>query len=862
MIGSGVESGALPGDGSGRLSLALNLARRELRGGFKGFRIFLACLVLGVAAIAGVGSVSESVLTGLRQEGRVLLGGDLDLRLVHRRASAEQRAWLAGRGAVSEVVALRAMAHAPGPAGRRALIELRAVDSLYPLYGAVGLDPAGPLDQALAYRNGAWGAIVDAALLSRLADDAVPLAPGARIRVGEAIYEIRARLTREPDRASSLLSFGPHVLVALGSLEDTGLVRPGSMTHSHIRLRLPPDRPMAEVRAALGETFPEAGWRVRDARQAAPGVQLFIERVGLFLTLVGLTALLVGGLGVGNAVRSHLDGRMATIATLKCLGASGQLIFRIYLAQILFLALVGVIVGLGLGAAAPSLGGAVLCQGVGWRPVGGLFPLPLLNAAAFGILTAVTFSLWPLARARAIPAAALFRDRVAPGPAKWPGLGSLGAIGLGALGLAALVVATAAERRFGVYFVVGAIGALIVFRLAAAGIIALAERAPRPRHPGLRLALANLHRPDAPTASVVVSLGLGLTVLVAVALIQGNLSRQFDETLPEEAPGFYFIDIQTDQVEEFERLVRDSPGLRELTRVPMLRGRITAINGQAPAQLDIPPEIAWVFRGDRGLTWSRTAPDPVRLSAGRWWPEDYRGPPLVSLDSAVGEGLGIGPGDRIAINLLGRDIEVEIANLRVIEWGHLGINFVMIFSPGLLESAPQTHIAAVKVDPAAEDALERAVTDRFANVSAIRVKEVLEAVGGLISDIAMALRATAAVALVSGVLVLAGAIAAGHHRRVYDAVVLKVLGATRRDISRAFLLEYGLLGLVTGAIAGLAGSLAAYLVLTEVMHMGFTLLPGTVIWTALIATAITLLFGFAGTWRALSQKAAPLLRNE
>jgi putative ABC transport system permease protein len=295
----------------------------------------------------------------------------------------------------------------------------------------------------------------------------------------------------------------------------------------------------------------------------------------------------------------------------------------------------------------------------------------------------------------------------------------------------------------------------------------------------------------------------------------------------------------------------------------MLRGRITAVNGRPSEDLEIPPEIEWVFRGDRGLTWSRDPLEGVELTAGAWWPTDYAGPPLVSLDAEVGELLGLGPGDSLTINILGRSVEVEIANLRLIDWSNLTINFVMVFSPGLLESAPQSQIATVKASsPDAEDAVERAVTERFANVSAIRVKEALEAVGALIADIAIALRATAAVALVSGVLVLAGAIAAGHHRRVYDAVVLKVLGATRRDLGRAFLFEYGLLGLATAAIAGLLGSLAAWLVLTEVMHMDFTFLPGAVIWTALIATAITLLLGFAGTWRALSQKAAPLLRNE
>jgi putative ABC transport system permease protein len=853
-------TGAAP-EGAG-LGLALRLARRELRGGLGSFRIFLACLMLGVAAIAGVGSVSQALLTGLRQDGRSLLGGDLDLRLVHRAASAEQHAWLEARAAVSEVAHMRTMARATGPDARRVLVELRAVDAFYPLYGAVGLMPAGPLRQVLMFRDGAWGAVVDANLLPRLEIAREDFTPGIRVRVGETVYEIRAILAREPDRATRIFTFGPHFMVAKASLGDTGLVRPGSMIHYHYRLRLPGGGGVAEFRRALNETFPEAGWRIRESSQAAPGISRFIERLGLFLTLVGLTALLVGGLGVGNAVSSYLEGRTPTIATLKCLGASGGLIFRVYLIQIMVMAVLGAAAGLALGAGAPYLVGAILSGQLGWRLAIGLYPLPLAGAAAFGLLTALAFTLWPLAHARAVPAASLFRDLVAPARNGWPGARTLLAIALAAAALAVLAVATAADRWFGIYFVLGAIAALIAFRLTALGIAALARRCPRPRRPGLRLAIANLHRPGASTGSVVTSLGLGLTVLVAVVLIEGNLSRQVQENLPEKAPGFYFIDIQPGQVEEFDRIVRQTPGTRELRRVPMLRGRISAVNGLPPDRIDIPPEIAWVFHGDRGLTWSRQAPPDTKLSAGKWWPDDYWGPPLVSLDAEVGRALGLGPGDRLSLNILGREVEVEIANLRVVDWRGLGINFVMILSPGLLEHAPQIHIATVKADSATEDALERAVTDRFANVSSIRVKEALAAVATLLKHIATAVRAAAGVTLIAGVLVLAGAVAAGHRRRVYDSVVLKVLGATRADIARAFLIEYGLLGLITAAVAAVIGSAAAYLVLTAFMETPFAFLPWAVASTTLLATAITLALGFAGTWRALGQKAAPVLRNE
>lgn len=849
------QSDAKPGFGGG-LPLALRLARRELRGGLKGFRIFLACLTLGVAAIAGVGSVSEAMLQGLQRDGRILLGGDMDLRLTHVAASAEQQAWLGERADVSVTSEMRAMARGLDADSRRVLVELKAVDDLYPLYGTVELAPARDLGGALARQDGVWGAVVDGNLLRRLEVEL-----GELVQIGDTQYRVSAVLEREPDRTSRAFTLGPTFMVAQDSLEATGLVQPGSLIRNHYRLRLNDGIDTVSLRADLGNAFPEAGWRIRDTTQAAPGIGRFIDRLTLFLTLVGLTALLVGGVGVGNAVRSYLDGKTGTIATLKCLGAPGRLIFQVYMAQILFLALIGIVIGLLIGALAPVAAQAVIGDALGWRAELAVFPVPLITAAAFGVLTAVTFSLWPLARARSVAAASLFRDLVAPAQAL-PDRKTLPALVFFGGLLAGLAVLTATDRMLAFFFVIGAIAALLLFRLAAQAIIAAARRLPRPRHPGLRLAVTNLYRPGAPTGSVVMSLGLGLTVLVAIALIEGNLSRQVEQSLPEEAPGFYFIDIQPDQVAEFDSLVAGLPGITDVQRVPMLRGRISAVNGVSPRDMEIPPDIQWIFRGDRGLTWMREQRAGDELTVGEWWPADYDGPPLVSLDDDVGEALGIGPGDTLGVNILGRDVEVTIANLRAIDWSNLTINFVMVFSPGVLERAPQSHIATVKAEPEAEDGLEIAVTDRFINVSSIRVKEALEQVGQLMNHIATAVRAIAAVALAAGVLVLAGAVAAGHHRRVYDAVVLKVLGATRRVIAQAFLLEYGLLGLVTAAIASVIGSLAAYLVLTEIMGTPFIFLPEAVLTTALLATAITIAFGFAGTWRALGQKAAPLLRNE
>jgi putative ABC transport system permease protein len=837
--------------------IAWRLARRELRGGLKGFRVFVACLALGVAAIAGVGSVAAAIVAGLKADGRLLLGGDVELRLSHREAEPAQRAWLEERAAVSQLAAMKAMARAIGPDGPRTMVELKAVDGRYPLYGELPLEPPLPLAQALAAdAEGHGGAVADPNLLTRLG-----LAVGDRVRVGEADFVIRAAILREPDRATSLFYFGPRLMIGLDRLSATDLVRPGSLIYHHYRLRLSPDRDAEALIGRLNEAFPDAGWRIRSTDNASPGLAQFIDRLTLFLTLVGLTTLLVGGVGVGNSVKGYLDGKVATIATLKCLGAPGRLIFTIYLLQVLAIALVGIVVGLALGALAPIAVGRLLEAQLPIAARLGVYPAPLLLAAGFGLLTALAFTLWPLARAREVPGGSLFRDLVAPAR-RWPRPVYVVTIVLAVLALAGLAVASATEKRFAVWFVVGAAGTLIAFLGAAAAVKHAARAVPRPRDPRLRLALANLYRPGAPTASVVLSLGLGLTLMVAVALIEGNLASQIDERLPEAAPSYYFIDIQPQQLAAFEALVRAHPGTTGLRHVPSVRGRIVRLKGRPVAEVTVAPNVAWVVRGDRALTYAAEPPANATVVAGAWWPEDYRGPPLVSLGEEAAAGMGLAVGDAITFNVLGREITAEVANLRRIDWSTLGMNFVVIFAPGTLERAPHSHIAAVHATPAAELALERAVTDRFANVSAIRMKDALEAVNRVLANIGTAVRITAGITLIAGMLVLAGAVAAGHHRRVRDAVVLKVLGARRRQVLQAFLLEYGLLGLVTSAIAGVIGSLAAWVVLTQVMEADWRFLPLEVLATACLATAVTLLFGFAGTWRALGHKPAPLLRND
>lgn len=833
------------------------IARRELRGGLKGFRVFLACLALGVAAIAAVGSIASSVIAGLEEDGAILLGGDAALRMTHRDISAKERAWLNRSADVSRVVYLRSMARA-ADSGKRSLVEMKMVDGAYPLYGALETTPAAPLSDLFAKRGDVWGAIADTALLKRLGIDI-----GGQIKIGDATFEIRATIDREPDRVSGAraLQLGPRFMASAAAVKDSALVQPGSQVWYFYRLRLDDRNNLGAWKSSLDETFPDAQWVVRDRGNASPVIKRFIDRTTLFMTLVGLTALLVGGVGVGNAVRDFLAGKIHTIATLKCIGASSGLIFGAYLIQIMVMALAGIAIGLLIGGLAPAALADLLRDALPVVARIGVYTQPLVLATAFGLLTALSFSIWPIARACDLPAAGLFRDSIARfrGLPRWPFVAAT-VILLAAL--AVLAVETAFNRTIAMWFVGGSAGAMALFAGAGLLIAKAAKLAGNAGGTGLRLALANLHRPGSPTGSVVMSLGLGLTVLVTVALIEANLGNQITKSLPERAPGYFFIDIQNDQVKQFEKTVADVDGFREMRRTPMLRGRVTRLNGETANADNVAENGRWILRGDRGVTWARGLPEGEKLVAGSWWPDDYSGEQLVSLSANSARGLGLGIGDTITINILGRNITGKIANLRDVRWGTLRMNFLFIFSPGLLENAPQTHLATVHADPEREAGIETAVAAAFPNVTTIRVRDVLETVNGFLGRLGLAIRLTAGIAIVAGTLVLAGAVAAGHRRRVYDSVVLKVLGATRRRIMGTLLLEYGLLGLVTALVAAIIGSIAAWAVVTEVMKFEFAFDPVAVIGAVVIAMAVTLALGFYGTWRALGQKAAPLLRNE
>ena len=844
-----------------RFPTAIRLGLRELRGGLRGFGIFLACIALGVTAIAGVGSFSRGLVEGLHREGRTILGADASFQVMHQELPPDIVAALARSGTLATMATTRAMVRVEGAS---ALVELKAVDPiLYPLIGRLESEPAGSTAELLAETDGRPGVLVEPALLARL-----NLKPGDSLVLGDLPVIIRGVIRQEPDRLAGGVGFGPRLMISLDGFRKTGLIQPGSLIRWLYQLRLDGrlagDSDVRRLVADMRERFPEAGFDVRTRMNASPQLASQVQRFSQFLTLVGLTALLIGGVGVANAVASLIDRKRNDFATLKALGATGGLVFAITLTQIGGLALIGTAIGLALGAALPY---AIVSLAGSFIPIPittDIYPGELAVAAGYGLLVALAFTLWPLGRAHDVPVAALFRDTV-DSDGRMPRKRYV-AMTVAALGsLIVLAIAVAFNPRLALMFMAGAAGAFVILRLVAYGLMTLASRLPRPRHTGLRLALGNLHRPGALTPAVVLSLGLGLTLLAVIALVDSSFRRQIETALPERAPSFFFVDIANSEVPRFDAFIAANAPGAILDRVPMLRGRFVRLGGRPVETIQARDEIRWALSGDRGITYAADVPKNSHVVEGEWWPADYAGPPLVSFDERMGSGFGLKLGDEVVVNVLGRNITARIANFRRIQWDNLGINFIVVFSPNTFRGAPHSHLAtltyAEQRSTADEVALLQAVAGAFPAVTTVRVKDALEAVGELATQIATAIRGASVVTLIASILVLAGALAAGHRARVYDAVILKTLGASRAMLIGTYAIEYAVLGLVTALFGIVAGSLAAYLITTEVMTIPFAFSATAAIGIVGLAIILTVGFGLFGTWRALGEKPAPILRN-
>lgn len=837
---------------------AWRIARRDLNARFRGLRLLLVCIFLGTAALAAIGTLTAAIERELASSGQVLLGGDLEVEVWQRDLSDDERAALARYGKLSGGTRLQAMATAgDGDEARAAPVELKAVDGNWPLYGTLLLEDGREVG-APRGRD---------AYLARGALDRLDIEVGDNFSVGTVELVAAGVIANEPDRLSEGFQLGPTVIVAEEVPASAGLLAPGALYQSKYRIAFE-DQSLdpATVEESLTRQFPNAGFDFRSRDRASPGADRFVEQMSDFLTLVGLAALVIAGIGIAGGVSSYLDARRGSIATLKVLGASSRDIVRIYAMQIAVAALVGSAAGLATGVLVTPILGSSL---EGLLPVEGGFviePAPLLLAGAYGLLVAFAFAAAPLLRARTFPAMALMRSGIAPLSRDRRALIATGA---GIVAICALALLTTDQPVLSGGFLLGAGGALVA--LAALGLLIqfIARRLPRPHNPLLRSALANIHRPGAPTGALVTALGFGLAAFVLLAAVQSAIDGNIQTRVPREAPDYFVLDVPVQEEARFRQLVENRFPEAAIRTVPAMRGSVLAFGPKDAmtrvADLEELPEGAWVLSGERGITYADSVPMGNRVIDGEWWPPDHAGEPLVSIDADFAEAVGLGVGDYLTIGILGTERDVRIANIRTIDWENMSFNFTMVFSRNAIADVPHNLSATIelpqRVDAQAQGALLRDLVREFPSSSVIEVGEVLTEARTILQQVSLATFAAAAVAVLAGLAVLMGAIAAARAARMYDTVILRVLGASRRQILSMQLAEYGLIALALAGVALGLGSLLGWIIITRLFE--FDWLPdwGEVLAVLGLGIAMVLAFALGGSLPLLRAKPAQALRE-
>jgi len=838
------------------LRLALRFACREMRGGLRGFYIFFCCIVLGVAAMAGVSGISTMIGEEFNAQGQVILGGDIRISMMQGEPTDEEYDFFTRHGRVANSIWMRSMARRVDDS-RQTIIELKAIDQAYPLYGRLKTLPEGNYEALFTLKSGRYGVVVAPSLLEKL-----ELKLGDLVEIGDRQFDIRAVVEDEPDLLSEGLQLGLRVFMAQEAVLGSSLMQAGSLAARTYKIALF-DGDVTDFSTRLKQEFPQSQWNVRTSANAAPTLEVNIKRFLQFLTLIGLTALIVGGTGIAGAVHAYLERKREVIAIFKSLGASGHFVVMLYLCQIMIVSLMAVLVGLGFAALMPLVVMKILQQFLPMMGQAGFYPSSLLIGAGFALMITIGFALIPLARSCELNVTSLFRNW--DGKAKRPVQLSYRLIA------ACILVATAGaavlvghDRRLGLVFIVSIAGIFLILKLLVLLIKFLAKRFSHQKSVVLRLASGNIYRPGSLTGAVVHALGLGLTLLVTLATIDGNLRNQLTTTVMEEAPTFFFLDVPALRGDEFRAFIKGQEPHARLNMMPILRARIVSLNGVAAEVAPIDEEGRWVLRGDRNVGFSATLPDEAILHRGDWWPQDYDGPPLVSFSAREAQRLRLNIDDTISVNVLGRIIEARIANLREVDWDTMKMNFVMIFSPNTFAGAPYSFLATLNMpaDERREADLTTQLGRDFPAITVLPMRNMIENARNLTDQIGLGVRASASIVLLASILVLAGALSASNRNRSHDAVVLKILGATRRRLACAFVLEYTILGITTAIFAFVTGGLAGVVVARLRMNLSqATLLPET----ALVVLALALIFsvglGLIGTWRILGQKPSRWLRE-
>lgn len=839
----------------------LRVALKDLRGDLRRFTILLACLALGVGTITIVGSVGAALQSALLRDARTLLGGDIEASLSYRAANPDERQEFQRLGKLGEVVEVMGRADA-GEAN--SFLAIRAVDANYPLIGKVTVEGTdAPLPDLLAERDGSFGLVADALLLDRLG-----LKLGDQLTISDATFTLTGIIGTEPDRITAGMQFGLPVLMSVDALNATGILAPGVLASYRYKLLLDPPDAVAATQA-IETAFPKAGWKISGPKDATADLARFFDIFARFLTIVGLSSLLVGGLGVSNAISAYVTERQRSIATMKALGATGPRILVHFLTQVMLLTLAGIVLGLLLGTLLTMVLLPILGSLLGLSLPAVVDATTLFTAAGFGALTGFAFGYLPLRRAEKLKPALLFRSAgsAVEGGLEWrdmlkPGLWL--PLGLAAAGIYALAAVTTGRPLLVLWYAIGILAAFLILRGAAWLLQRTLKLIPPPSNAALRNAIKSIWRPGAPAPVVILSLGLGLALLLLIALIDGNLRHQLARESIPNAPSFVFMDLFEDEAEAIRSFSVADKSVETFASLPMVTGAIEAFNGVPVAELNRtpPPEFAFVLEGEIPLTASEGLPEQSTLTEGNWWPPNFIGQPEVSVFQRLKAPLGLKLGDVLTFRIFGEEVKVKIGSFRDYAWRSGSVNFGFVLSPNALADFPLSYLGLLKSVPGEERDVQQRLVAEFPDLLFLPVGEALETFAAILANVTTAVEVIGGLAVVSGVLVLAGAMAAGRKQRESDAVVMKVLGATRGDVVRAYLVEYGLLGLLAAVLAALLGLVGTWAFVEFVLEIDFWADPALLIWVTLGTIALAIVVGMLTTWSALSTRPARFLREE
>ncbi len=833
----------------------LRIALRELSGGVAGFWIYLACLALGAWAIASAGSITDALQAGLSRQSHQLLGGDAAITLAQREATAEQRAWLDARGQVSEAAQIDLMARAGAEVMQ---VDVRGIDTVFPLVGSFTFDRDIALSRVLTKTDDTWGIAASASLAKDL-----NVSVGDNFNLGSIPVQLRAILAREPDRVGEPGMFEPRAIIAIAALRDAGHLQPGALFRTAYRIVLKPES-AASFEDDFNARWESEGLRYRGPDDAIDGLRAVLGMLNTFMTVVGISALIAGGVGVSQATSAFLDTRLDSIAALKALGADGGTIRAAYAFQLGVLAGAGALAGIILGALSPWIVSALAGDSIPLPMQLGIYPLALLKAFVLTLLAGAMFAAPPLGRARATPPAALFRrdsgDAAQPIP-----IPERAASFIAAILLVAVAMLGSARPLIVLGLMIGAAVAYLILIGAAVIVRHLAGRASPHVRGRFRLVLASLGGPGSLAPIVAPALGLGLALLTLITVVQDNLLGQLRDTAPTEAPSIIFRQIPARDAEAFDAMMQsfgiDTTNQLTYRRAPVLIGRVTAINAEKLDERKVAPEQRWVTRTETPMTLLADKPIEANLVSGAWWPSGYAGPPLVSVEEGAAHGLGLSLGDTVTFRIFTKEIAAKVASFRKVDWSGFGANVAFILSPGSVGDFQPANAAIVLVPADKEAALVAAAAQRWPNVLAFQVRKTLETAANLFGQVSVIVTALASVVLAAGILVLFGAFAAAARRRRRESALLKVFGATRMAILSLYALEFALAAFLAVLLGSGLGIAAAHPIVILVFDTTWRFASAPVLGVAFITVLSAAAGGAAVGWSTLSHRPAHVLRS-